>query len=68
MGDIVNLRRARKAKARATEDAKAAVNRIAFGRSGNERKLTEATRELETRRLEAHRRETEKTRVAPQED
>ena len=33
MGEIVNLRRARKAKARGEAEAKAAENRIVFGRS-----------------------------------
>jgi hypothetical protein len=57
VGDIVNLRRVRKAKARAEEGTKAAANRLLHGRSGAERKLTEATKKLETRRLEDHRRD-----------
>lgn len=37
MGEIVNLRRVRKAKARVTADATAAANRAAFGRTRAEK-------------------------------
>jgi hypothetical protein len=59
MSEIVNLRRARKAKARATAADKAAENRLRFGASKAERTLTAATEELERRRLDAHRRARE---------
>lgn len=55
MGDIVNLRRARKARDRASAEAQAEQNRIAFGRTKAERKLTEAKKTLAERRLEGHR-------------
>ena len=55
MADIVNLRKARKAKARIQEDAKAAENRTKFGRSKAERAAREAEEHLTRRRLEAHR-------------
>ncbi len=57
MADIINLRQARKAKARSEAEAKAAQNRIAFGRTKVERKLTGARSELEQRRIDAHKRE-----------
>lgn len=57
MGDIINLRRVKKAKARSEAEAQAAQNRIAFGRSKAERKLTQAQGELEQRRIDAHKRE-----------
>ncbi|MFO1116335.1 MAG: DUF4169 family protein [Beijerinckiaceae bacterium] len=57
MGEIVNLRRARKAKERQEAENAAAANRIAFGRSRNEKEAERAGRELETRRLDGHRRE-----------
>ena len=38
MGEVVNLRRARKARDRATAEAEATVNRAAFGRTGAEKK------------------------------
>lgn len=39
MGDVINLRQARKAKARAAADAKAAANRHAFGRTKAEKHI-----------------------------
>lgn len=55
MGEIVNLRRARKARDRASAEAQAAQNRIAFGRTKAERKLSDAEKTLAERRLEGHR-------------
>lgn len=55
MGDIVNLRRARKARERADAEALAEQNRIAFGRTKAERKQAEAEKALAERRLEGHR-------------
>ena len=54
---IVNLRKARKAKARADAEAQAAENRIKFGRTKHEKRQTEAAKALDQRRLEAHRRD-----------
>lgn len=58
MGEIVNLRRARKDRARADADRKAEANRIAFGRSKAEKSLTQAERDLAERRIEGHRLDT----------
>ncbi len=58
MGDLVNLRRARKDRARREREAQAQENRVAFGRSKAERALTAAQKSLESQRLDAHRRET----------
>lgn len=55
MGDVVNLRRARKARDRASAEAQAEQNRIAFGRTKAERKLTEAEKTLAERHLDGHR-------------
>jgi hypothetical protein len=55
MAEIVNLRRARKARDRASAEAQAEQNRIAFSRTKAERKLTEAEKTLAERRLEGHR-------------
>ena len=60
MGEIVNLRMARKRKARADSAREAEHHRITFGRTKQERELTEAERALEAKKLDAHRRETEK--------
>ncbi|WBH17942.1 DUF4169 family protein [Sphingomonas radiodurans] len=37
MGEVINLRRARKARARVDEAAKAGANRVKFGRTKGER-------------------------------
>jgi hypothetical protein len=59
MTEIVNLRQARKRKARTEREAKAAENRVTFGRTKVERRLSEAGNELERRRLDQHRRDDE---------
>jgi hypothetical protein len=44
MAEIVNLRRARKSRARVEKDAQAADNRTQFGRTKAEKRVTEAER------------------------
>jgi hypothetical protein len=56
-GDVVNLRRARKAKARSLAEATAAENRSRFGKTKSLRVFEAATKSLDERRFEAHRRE-----------
>lgn len=55
--EIVNLRRARKARARADAENKAAENRVAFGQSKAEKALRQARDDLAARRLDGHFRE-----------
>ena len=55
MGDIVNLRRARKRQDRRRDDAKAAENRIVYGMTKAERRSLEAQREKADRDLDARR-------------
>ena len=57
MAEIVNLRQARKQKARAEKEARADENRIAFGRTKAEKNLRQAEQELARSRLDAHRRD-----------
>ena len=57
MAEIVNLRQARKRRARAEKDAQAEQNRLSFGRTKAEREASAAKAELEARRLEGHRRD-----------
>ena len=57
--DIVNLRRFRKAKARAKHDREAAENRVAFGRTKQEEQNAKAEESLATATLDRHRRETD---------
>jgi hypothetical protein len=56
MTDIVNLKRARKAKQRAEAEAKAQANRIAHGRTKTEKKLSKAEQEAARRKLDGHKR------------
>jgi hypothetical protein len=57
MAEIINLRKARKKKARAEKEAEAAENRAKFGRPKEERSQSEAAKDLLHRKLDAHRRE-----------
>ena len=55
MDDVVNLRRARKARDRAAASEQAAENRIRFGRTKAERDRIAAQEALEASRLDGHR-------------
>lgn len=57
--DIVNLRRARKAKTRADRDKQATENRLVHGRSKAEKTAIKSETDTALRRLDDHRRETE---------
>ncbi|SEN39770.1 protein of unknown function [Sphingomonas gellani] len=57
MAEVVNLRRARKAKARVEAEGVAAANRAAFGRSKGERQGTAAEVARLDRTLDDARRE-----------
>lgn len=58
--DIVNLRRARKARARAEREKEAEENRRTFGRSKAEKSRQTSERERTARTIDGHRREPEK--------
>jgi hypothetical protein len=55
MGDLVNLRRARKDRDRRRREDEAAENRVKFGRSKAEKLTVKAQDALEARRLDGHR-------------
>ncbi len=57
MAEIVNLRRARKAKARAATAAQADTNRLAFGRTRAEREVAALDAERARRLLDGVKRE-----------
>jgi hypothetical protein len=57
MGEIVNLRRARKEKARATASKEADAARAKSGRTRAARDAAEQARALEDKRLAGHKRE-----------
>jgi Domain of unknown function (DUF4169) len=54
--DIVNLRRARKAKSRQEAERQAAENRIKFGRTKAQRETEAAILKLDTSKLDGARR------------
>jgi hypothetical protein len=55
--DIVNLRRARKAKTRADKERTADTNRVLFGRTRADKERQAAERDKAVRALENHRRD-----------
>jgi Domain of unknown function (DUF4169) len=55
MGEVVNLRRARKGRERQRKEAEAAENRIAFGMTKADRRLRDSELEKAERGLEGHR-------------
>lgn len=57
MADVINLRLARKARARGKAAQQAAENRARHGQTGAERKLRQAEDERKVCQLDAHRRE-----------
>ena len=56
MAEIVNLRQARKRKARGDAEKEAAQNRVSFGLGKAERKLAKAEQERAARTLDGARR------------
>jgi hypothetical protein len=66
--DILNLRRARKAKARSEKERQAEENRVRHGQSKSTRQLRQGREEIESRRLEGHRRESQAPVVDPDVD
>ena len=57
MADIVSLSKARKARARAEKDAKAAENRVVFGRTKAEKQKVAAEKRIADKIIDAHKRE-----------
>lgn len=57
MGEVINLNKARKRKARADGAAQAAENRVRFGRTKEQKQLDTAVTEEARRRLDALKRE-----------
>lgn len=56
MAETVNLRRARKANARAEAEAVAKANRVTHGRAKAEKLKSKAERDVANRRLDGHQR------------
>lgn len=57
MAEIVNLNRARKDRAKAQDKARAAVNRVAHGRTRAEKEIARLERQRADRHVDDHRRE-----------
>jgi hypothetical protein len=55
LSEIVNLKRARKEKARASKDKRAEENRVKFGAPKKERTLAKARNVQDEKALNAHR-------------
>jgi hypothetical protein len=60
MGDVVNLRQFRKERERKLAESKADANRLAFGRTKQEREAQANDRERQERHIEGHRLEQDK--------
>ena len=65
MGEVVNLRRARKVRDRARDEAVADQNRISFGLSKAQRHLAEKTRDQAEKQLDGHLRDSDGKPVPP---
>ena len=59
MAGIVNLRQARKTRARAEKERAAEANRVKFGRTKAERERSGKQAELDAKRLDLHKRQAE---------
>ena len=57
MAEVVNLNKTRKAKAKTDRAAQAKNNRVVFGRTKADKKLSEADRRLADRKLDEHERD-----------
>ena len=57
MADVVNLKRARKAKARNEAESKAQTNRVMFGRTKGEKTQAKLEADAARRKLEGHKRD-----------
>jgi hypothetical protein len=55
MGEVISLRKARKANKKRDEVARAAANRVLHGQSKAERTLGTARKEDQRRKLDAHK-------------
>lgn len=62
MGEIVNLKRARKDKARRERDSEAAANRLRFGRTKAQKKLDQDTAERSKHSIDGKRLEDDDNR------
>lgn len=57
MAELINLNKARKAKARESDKAQAAENRVRFGQTKSEKRVSKLDAERARRELEGKKRE-----------
>ncbi|MGB3336022.1 MAG: DUF4169 family protein [Devosia sp.] len=57
MAEIINLRNARKQKARAEKDVQAAQNRVLFGRTKAEKLKQSIEKTMADKKIDGHKRE-----------
>lgn len=57
MADIINLRTARKQKARAEKEVQASQNRVIFGRTKAEKQKAAAEQRLAEKHIDGHKRD-----------
>jgi hypothetical protein len=62
MGDLINLKRVKKAAARAAKEKTAAANRVAHGTAKRLRKAAKAEKENARQKIEAHKLDPEERR------
>jgi seryl-tRNA synthetase len=65
LGEIVNLRQARKSQQKRRDELQAEQNRISFGLSKAEKRLAEKARAQATRNLDGHLRESGESPADP---
>jgi len=58
-GEVINLRRVRKQRARSDKRRRGDENATLHGRLGAEKRLTDALKQMEERRFDGHKRETD---------
>ena len=61
MADVINLRQARKRKAREQDQKRAAENRVNHGLTKASRALDKAARDLASKRLDSLKRDSDRT-------
>ncbi len=57
MGEVINLRQARKAKARVESETTSAGNRLKFGRRKEDKELLRLLDQQNTKNLDGHKRD-----------
>lgn len=65
MADVINFNKKRKAKNRLDKEKKAAINRVKFGRTKQEKQVAKQKNHREEKHLDGHKLEENNTSYAP---